>query len=77
MRRETIFSRVWGALIVPGAAAFIAGCATGPASFEGDVLTDSRGMTLYLFDKDTAGPGRSVFNGGCALYWPPLATGAY
>lgn len=70
-----MFSRR-GALIVLGAAGIIAGCATGPAKFEDGVLTDSKSMTLYTFDKDTAGSGRSVCNGGCAKNWPPLAAGA-
>ena len=29
-------------------------------------------MTLYVFDKDAAGSGKSVCNGGCAANWPPL-----
>jgi predicted lipoprotein with Yx(FWY)xxD motif len=35
------------------------------------VLTDSKGMTLYTFDKD-ATPGKSACNGPCATNWPPL-----
>ncbi|WP_108395959.1 COG4315 family predicted lipoprotein [Devosia submarina] len=34
------------------------------------VLTDAQGMTLYTFDKDTA--GKSNCNGDCAVKWPPL-----
>jgi predicted lipoprotein with Yx(FWY)xxD motif len=48
------------------------------------VLTGPNGMTLYTFDKDTAGSGKSVCNGPCATNWPPLmatdadkATGDY
>ena len=36
----------------------------------GPVLADSRGMTLYTFDKDAA--GKSNCNGKCAENWPPL-----
>jgi predicted lipoprotein with Yx(FWY)xxD motif len=36
----------------------------------GDLLTDSKGITLYLFTKDT--PGKSVCYDGCAKTWPPL-----
>lgn len=36
------------------------------------VLTDANGMTLYTFDKDTQGDGKSVCNGDCAVKWPPL-----
>lgn len=36
------------------------------------VLVGPNGMTLYTFDKDTAGNGKSVCNGGCATNWPPF-----
>jgi predicted lipoprotein with Yx(FWY)xxD motif len=36
----------------------------------GRILVDSRGRTLYLFEKDTR--GRSACAGTCASYWPPL-----
>lgn len=40
------------------------------------VFTDANGMTLYIFDKDTAGSGKSVCNGDCAVKWPPLMAAA-
>ncbi|UJW83876.1 COG4315 family predicted lipoprotein [Devosia sp. SL43] len=40
------------------------------------VLTDTNGMTLYTFDKDTNGDGKSVCNGDCAVKWPPLMADA-
>jgi len=43
-----------------------------PAKVSGGVLTDASGMTLYVFDKDVAGSGKSVCNGPCAANWPPL-----
>jgi predicted lipoprotein with Yx(FWY)xxD motif len=39
-------------------------------------LTNASGMTLYTFDKDAAGSGKSVCNGPCATNWPPLMAGA-
>jgi predicted lipoprotein with Yx(FWY)xxD motif len=39
-------------------------------------LTNAAGMTLYTFDKDAAGSGKSVCNGPCATNWPPLAAPA-
>ncbi len=41
-----------------------------------NVLTDTRGMTLYTFTQD--GPGQSSCYGQCAQNWPPLTadTGA-
>ncbi|HUA41977.1 MAG TPA: hypothetical protein VMA32_10445 [Streptosporangiaceae bacterium] len=34
------------------------------------VLTNARGLTLYWFAPDT--PDKSVCNGSCASYWPPV-----
>jgi predicted lipoprotein with Yx(FWY)xxD motif len=40
----------------------------------GKILVDSRGRTLYLFQKDVG--TKSACSGGCAAAWPPLrATG--
>ena len=36
------------------------------------VLVGAGGMTLYTFDRDAAGSGKSVCNGPCATNWPPL-----
>jgi predicted lipoprotein with Yx(FWY)xxD motif len=36
----------------------------------GRILVDSRGHTLYLFQKDTN--GKSACAGQCASFWPPL-----
>jgi len=65
----------WSAL---AAAAIItmAGCAAmspAPADVENGVLVGANGMTLYTFDKDAAGSGKSACNGPCAANWPPLA----
>src|SRR3954463_3460855 len=38
---------------------------------KGKALVDAKGMTLYVFDKDTG--GKSTCNGPCATNWPPLA----
>jgi predicted lipoprotein with Yx(FWY)xxD motif len=58
--------------------------APAPARTVDGVLTNSAGMTLYTFDRDAAGSGKSVCNGTCAANWPPLmaagdarATGDY
>lgn len=58
--------------------ATLAGCSAygsrpaAPAMVSDGVLTGSNGMTLYVFDKDVAGSGKSVCNGPCASNWPPL-----
>jgi predicted lipoprotein with Yx(FWY)xxD motif len=43
-----------------------------PVKYSGGVLVNDAGMTLYTFDKDPVGAGRSVCNGQCAVIWPPL-----
>ena len=50
--------------------------AEAPAKKAGDVWANSGGMTLYTFDKDTAGSGKSVCNGTCANVWPALSAPA-
>jgi predicted lipoprotein with Yx(FWY)xxD motif len=52
--------------------------ATGPATVSvrstplGRILVDGKGMTLYLFEKDTS--TTSTCNGACASFWPPSTT---
>ena len=46
----------------------------GTASGVGKVLVDSKGMTLYYFEKDQKGSGQSKCEGPCAQAWPPLTT---
>jgi len=43
-----------------------------PAKTADGALTGPNGMTLYTFDKDAAGSGKSACNGPCATAWPPL-----
>jgi predicted lipoprotein with Yx(FWY)xxD motif len=54
----------------------LAGCAamapSAPTAMADGILTGKNGMTLYTFDRDTAGSGKSVCNGPCATNWPPL-----
>ena len=61
------------------AAALLAGCgsmsmapADTPTKTVDGVLIGPNGMTLYTFNKDTAGNGKSACNGRCAANWPPL-----
>jgi predicted lipoprotein with Yx(FWY)xxD motif len=42
----------------------------------GSVVTDSNGMTLYRFDRDTALPSTSNCDGPCTNQWPPVTTTA-
>lgn len=58
-------------LVVLGACAS-APSAVLPAKTSDGMLTSFSGMTLYVYDKDTAGSGKSACNGPCAANWPPL-----
>ena len=53
--------------------------ATGPVDVSetselGEFLTDSDGMTLYIFTNDEVDSGTSVCNDDCAENWPPFNT---
>jgi predicted lipoprotein with Yx(FWY)xxD motif len=50
--------------------------ASAPAKFEKGILVDSKGMTLYTFDKDVQNSGKSVCNEGCIAAWPALSATA-
>jgi predicted lipoprotein with Yx(FWY)xxD motif len=43
-------------------------------SSKGKIYVDAKGMSLYTFDKDSA--GKSACNGPCAENWPPLMASA-
>ena len=53
-----------------------AAMAAAPVKTAGGMLVNTSGMTLYTFDKDTAGSGKSMCNGPCATLWPPAMAGA-
>lgn len=63
-------------LIAPFAAGLLLAAASvlaaGPAKVADGMLVGPNGMTLYTFDRDAAGSGKSVCNGPCAVNWPPL-----
>lgn len=65
------------AVLALAALVTFAGCATTavPVSYAGGVMVNAAGMTLYTFDKDPSGSGKSVCNGNCATNWPPLQAG--
>ncbi len=56
-------------LILASTSAFAEQAKVGDTS-KGKAFVDSKGMTLYTFDKDSA--GKSACNGPCATNWPPL-----
>jgi len=64
---------VWALL---GLLCACAGMAGAPVKYSDGIMTNSAGMTLYTFDKDVAGSGKSVCNGPCANNWPALKANA-
>jgi len=46
------------------------------AKIKDGVLVNSANMTLYTFDKDEPGSGKSQCNGPCATLWPPAIASA-
>ena len=71
----------WRSIALAAIASLLAACATpgppDPARTADGVLVNPAGMTLYTFDRDVGGSGKSACNGPCATAWPPfLATGA-
>jgi predicted lipoprotein with Yx(FWY)xxD motif len=69
-------SRIWA---LPAFVMLLGACATpGPAApvkISDGVFTNESGMSLYTFDRDLPGSGKSVCNGPCATNWPPLLAG--
>jgi predicted lipoprotein with Yx(FWY)xxD motif len=63
-------------LAAAACAALLAACASmsprAPAMVADGVYVGPNGMTLYTFDRDAMGSGKSVCNGPCATNWPPL-----
>lgn len=62
-------------LAVAALCALLGACASmapTPTQVSSGVLAGRNGMTLYTFDRDSAGSGKSVCNGPCAANWPPL-----
>jgi len=42
----------------------------------GRIVVDAEGRTVYVFDEDTAGSGRSACTGDCLRAWPAVPTGS-
>ncbi|OFZ89773.1 MAG: hypothetical protein A2V78_06125 [Betaproteobacteria bacterium RBG_16_64_18] len=64
--------------LAAGAAILLSACASmgpAPVKTEAGMFVNTAGMTLYTFDNDPAGGGKSVCNGPCAKNWPPFMAG--
>lgn len=64
--------------LVAAALAVCAGMAAAQSAVKmsGGHLVDASGHTLYTFDRDAAGSGKSACNGQCAELWPPAKAAA-
>lgn len=61
----------------PGAAPASANSVAALKTFDsplGAVVVDGKGMTVYVFDKDTPGSSTSACTGQCASLWPAVTT---
>jgi len=67
-------------VVVAGSIVLLGACASMssnlPINNTDGILTGASGMTLYVYDKDAAGSGKSACNGPCAANWPPLMADA-
>ena len=63
------------ALVVAAVASATAGTSVGTHNTKrGKVLASVHGFSLYMFQKDKKGNGKSTCYGQCAKVWPPLLT---
>lgn len=65
---KTLAIAAFAAALAAGTA-FAAEPASPAPMAKGGMFVTAKGMTLYTFDKDSA--GKSVCNGACATNWPP------
>jgi predicted lipoprotein with Yx(FWY)xxD motif len=78
MRRPLVILAAVAIVAITGCSTYGSGssAAAPPTKVMDSVLTNSAGMTLYTFDKDAVGSGKSTCNGPCATNWPPLLAAA-
>lgn len=77
MLRTAIFLAAATALGMPLAAHaedYASGAVKTMDSAKGEILTDAKGMTLYIFDKDAKDTSNCYDD--CAVKWPPLMADA-
>lgn len=76
MTTTTSLRRLGAAALFTLVVSACASPAMAPASAQDGALVGPAKMTLYVFDRDTAGSGKSACNGPCAANWPPLMAAA-
>jgi len=76
MRLASLLAPLACATLLAACGSMSMSSASAPARSADGVFVGSNGMTLYTFDRDAMGSGKSVCNGACATNWPPLAASA-
>ena len=69
MLKSLAFSAFVAVALAAGAAFAVEPATMTPPMAKSGMFVNAKGMTLYTFDKDTA--GKSACNGQCATNWPP------
>ncbi len=69
---NSLYALAIGAVLMAGCSGMI----QAPVHYTNGLMTGPTGRTLYTFDKDTVGSGKSVCNAACATNWPPFTAGA-
>ncbi|GAB7545356.1 COG4315 family predicted lipoprotein [Cupriavidus sp. CuC1] len=70
MNRAFLFALRIGAPFILSVMAAVAAVRAQP-SYSGGILVNADGMTLYVFDRDVAGSGRSAWRGQGTNLWLP------
>ncbi len=58
-------------LAVVGLLAWVTVAAAQPKTTNG-ILTDEKGMSLYVWDNELTAPGKILCTGPCTITWPPM-----
>ena len=71
-------NRLFPAIFIASAAALMAPLSHAESILKtmDGVLVTTAGRTIYTFDNDPSGGGKSVCNGPCATLWPAVMAGA-
>ena len=71
-------NRLFSAIFIASAAALMAPLSHAESILKtmDGVLVTTAGRTIYTFDNDPSGGGKSVCNGPCAALWPAVMAGA-
>ncbi|MFK0379155.1 hypothetical protein [Pandoraea sp. NPDC090278] len=71
-QRQSMSAVLTSLVAAAGLFATAAAHAEVPLKTADGMLVDAQNRTVYTFDNDVAGSGKSACNGGCATAWPPV-----